>query len=339
MKRGEKLKFYIKLNDRYYRLFNVIQMGKDEIVDLKITDFYRNFVIMASNKSEDKGYLTEDEFNNLRFVQNVEMSYHKDGSFLHKIKDGINPEYSNPYGQGERWTATDEIVDFQPIMYIAIRRMEIFKNSSLQPKLKSKETLYICENEELFERDGTYFLILYIRNKKHTVNCYTSSSLFSDIIMELNSDLDLCIFIQRHSYPKPKPYFSKELKCFITPYMNNSINFCDRDLTMNEMRDKFDNAIFDLTFNKFLSLMSDDKFINLSEDKLQLIDQVDILYKGNEGKMPLPKPVFIKHILTLFGIKLSEYNNLTADAKQGVLVFLNNLLLSSLDVQNKSNQD
>lgn len=38
MNKGEKIKVYFKMNGRYYGLFNVIQMGKDGIVDLKITD-------------------------------------------------------------------------------------------------------------------------------------------------------------------------------------------------------------------------------------------------------------------------------------------------------------
>lgn len=40
MDRGEKLKVYFKMNGRCYGLFNVIQMGANGIVDLKITDYY-----------------------------------------------------------------------------------------------------------------------------------------------------------------------------------------------------------------------------------------------------------------------------------------------------------
>lgn len=42
------------------------------------------------------------------------------------------------------------------------------------------------------------------------------------------------------------------------------------------MMEKLGNAVFDPIFNQFLQVMTDGNFINLTEDKLQLIDQVDI---------------------------------------------------------------
>jgi hypothetical protein len=84
-------------------------------------------------------------------------------------------------------------------------------------------------------------------------------------------------------YPVAQPYYSKKFQRMITPYLNNSFNFCNRESAKDEIKDKFDNTIFDSTFHHFLLSMTDGKFINLSEDKLQLIDQVYILYKGYEG--------------------------------------------------------
>ena len=237
----------------------------------------------------------------------------------YKIKDGIKPEYSNPYGQGERWTPTNSIEDFQPILNIAIRRMDIYNKSSVHPILKNKEIAYVCENDDLFEKDGTYFVILYIRNKKIPLNRYTRKELYSDIITELNKELDLCIFIQRYQYPKPKPYYSKEWKRMVTPYLNNSINFCNRESSKDELKEKFGDAIFGLITNRFLMAMTDGEFINLSEDKLQLIDEVDILYKGHEGKMPVSKPIFIKLALNYLGNKLVEFNTLSSTIKQDLL--------------------
>lgn len=319
MNKGEKIKVYFKMDGRCYGLFNVIQMGKDGIVDLKITDYYSVMVIVSKNSNDEKGYLTEEEIDRSRFIYRAEMSYHNDGSFLHKIKDGIKPEYSNPYGQGERWTATNSIEDFQPILNIAIRRTEIYNKSSVHPILKNKEIAYICENDDLFEKNGTYLIILYIRNKKIPLNRYTRKELYSDIITELNKELDLCIFIQRHQYTKPKPYYSKGWKSMVTPYLNNSINFCNRESSKDEMKEKFGDAIFGSITNRFLMAMTDGEFINLSEDKLQLIDEVDILYKGHEGKMPVSKPVFIKLALNFLSNKLVEFNTLSSTIKQVLL--------------------
>jgi len=333
MEKGEKIKVYFKMNGRCYGLFNVIQMGKNGTVDLKITDYYNNIIIKSESCNIDNGYLTEDEMEASKFIQRAEISYHKDGSFLHKTMDGSKPEHSNPYGQGIRWTSTSSIQDFQPVINIAIRRMEIYNKSSLIPILKSKEKAYICENDDLFETSGTYIVILYIRNKKLTINCYTSVQLYSDIITELNEELDLCIFIQRHHYPKAQPYYSKRFQCMITPYQNNSINFCNMNTAKDEMKDKFDNTIFDPIFHRFLLAMTDDKFINLSDDKLQLIDQIDILYKGHEGKMSVSKPIFIKLALNFLGNNLSEFNKQIPLIKQSILQQWNKEL--EIEIKNK----
>lgn len=319
MNKGEKIKVYFKMNGRCYPLFNVIQMGKNGLVDLKITDYYSNFIIVSKSSNNEKGYWSEEELNESKFVHRAEMSYHEDGTFLHKISDGSEPEYSNPYGQGMRWTPTNCIEDFQPVMYIAIRNISLYNKSCLQPTLKSKEAAYICENDDLFEKTGTYFVILYIRNKKLPVNCYTTAKLYSDVITELNEELDLCIFIQRHHYPIAPPYYSKIFKSMITPYSYNSINFCNRESAKDEMKNVLDRTIFNSTVHRFLLAMTDGRFINLSEDKLQFIDQIDILYEEHKGKISVSKPVFIKIALSHWENNLSEFNKLDPIIKQSFL--------------------
>lgn len=320
MNRGEKIKVYFKMNGRCYGLFNIIQMGRNGIVDLKITDYYNHFVITTPHvQDKEKGYLTENEMENSSFVHQVEMSYHKDGSFLHKIKDRENIEYSNPYGKGKRWTPTNNIIDFQPIFNIAIRRMDIYNKSHETPILKSKEVAYICENDDLFEKKGSYLVICYIRNKDFPLNLFTNSRTYSDIITSLNPKLDLCIFIQRHSYPKPKPYYSEHFKGMITPYLYNSINFCNKEYAKEEMMDKLRNAIFNPILNRFLYTMTDGNFINFTEDKLQLIDQIDIFYTGNESKLLISKPIFIKLALNYLGDKLADFNKLPTSIKQTLI--------------------
>lgn len=323
MKKGEKIKVYFRMNGRCYGLFNVIQMGEIDDVDLKITDYYSGLIIASKTNGNDKGYLTEQEMDDSRFIQNAEISYHKDGSILHKVKDGYQAEYFNPYGTGERWTSTNSIKDFQPIMSIAIRRMAIYNKSCLTPKQKSKELVYICENDDLFEPTGTYLVILYICNKNIAINRYTIAQVYSDVLVELNEQLNLCLFIQRHSWPKPQPYYSEYFKCMITPYQVNSISFCNRDTSKDEMRDKFENTIFNPVLHKFLSVMTDNQFINLTEDKLQVIDQVDILYKGCEGKMPVSMPFFIKLLLKYLGDNIEIFNKLPLLIKQELLKLWN----------------
>ena len=158
------------------------------------------------------------------------------------------------------------------------------------------------------------------------MNRFTNSQSYSDIITPLNDELDLCILIQRHSYPIPKPYYSEHFKCMITPYLNNSINFCNKESAKDEMMDKLKNAVFDPTFNHFLQSMTDGNFINLTESKLQLIDQADIFYRGKEGKLPVSKPIFIKLALNYLGDKLSDFNKLPFIVKQSLIQTWNNEL-------------
>lgn len=98
------------MNGRCYGLFNVIQMGENGDVDLKITDYYNGFIISSKKYGDDKGYLAEQELENCKFIFDAEISYHKDGSVLHKVKYGHQPKYfSFPSGfcsknsRGVKW--------------------------------------------------------------------------------------------------------------------------------------------------------------------------------------------------------------------------------------------
>ena len=72
--------------------------------------------------------------------------------------------------------------------------------------------------------------------------------------------------------------------------------------------------------------MTGGQFVNLTEDKLQVIDQVDILYKDREGKMPVSKPLFIRLLLTYLGSNIEKFNKLPLMIKQELLKYWNNEL-------------
>ena len=80
------------------------------------------------------------------------------------------------------------------------------------------------------------------------------------------------------------------------------------------------------SFHEFLSIMTGGQFVNLTEDKLQVIDQVDILYKDREGKMPVSKPLFIRLLLTYLGSNIEKFNKLPLMIKQELLKYWNNEL-------------
>ncbi|TFU91634.1 hypothetical protein E4T81_15045, partial [Barnesiella sp. WM24] len=166
MKKREKVDIYFKMNSHYYLLFSVVQMADNGKVDLKITDFYNVFIIEKDGNTREDGVMTELEMESSTFISKAEMSYHADGSFLRKNKDYNDIKYYNPYGKGVRWTPIDSIVDFQPIMHICIRRMEIYnKRISNIPIDTDKRKSHICECDELFDLEGTYLIVLFIRHK------------------------------------------------------------------------------------------------------------------------------------------------------------------------------
>ena len=94
----------------------------------------------------------------------------------------------------------------------------------------------------------------------------------------------------------------------------------------NEILDILKNAVFDPVFNHFLQVMTDGNFINLTEDKLKLIDQIDIFYSGKESQLPVSKPFFIKLALNYLGDKLVEFNKLPSNMKQNLIHLWNNEL-------------
>lgn len=329
MNRGEKLKLYFKMNSRYYGLLNLIQMGKGGEIDLKITDYYNGMAIITDHQQNPrKGYLSEEDLTSARFVKKVEMSYHKDGSFLTKINDGLTPMYNNPYGEGVRWTPTDDIDEFQPIMNICIRRMAIY-NTSFEniPAVKRKETIYVCENDELFEPSGMYYIVLYIKSKSQPISRYTTCNLYSDIIAELNEKCDLCVVITRHEYPPAEPYYCEEMKGYITPYLCNSHNFCNKDKSIELLRELFDDAILNAKHTNFIDRISDKDFICITNAQFSIMDEIDILYKEANYQMPIDKPEFVKEFMSYIDGMMDQFNKLPRSERQVILKhFKNNIL-------------
>lgn len=316
----KQVKVVFKANNRYHGLFNVIQMGKGGVIDLKITNCFDGIPFVAQTQNPEKGFLTEDEIINTKCYSFVELSYHPDGSCLYKYKDNDKNLESrfNPYGKLEKWTHTSQIEDFQPIMFMCLRQMDIYKDIK-GIKHNKKVYTYICENDDLFDMEGKYLILLYIRNKNFTVSRYTNSDSYSDIIANLNETSDLCIFIQRHTYPLPLPFYTETFKTFIMPFMYNSYSFCNRETAKREIEDKLKNAVFNPHFNQFLQLMSNGKFINLSEDKLQLIDEINLLYEKYDYDLSISKPIFINWMLHLIGKQLQLFNNYPSSKKQSIL--------------------
>lgn len=299
MENRERLNVYFEMEGNFYMLFQVVNIGKKNIPDFKFTGFSNLYINYRSdnNKEDDKGYLSEEEIDKSTIHSYIEFTYHKDGSFLIKNMDfeDKSKRNHNPYGIGARWTPINDIQDIQSVISIAIRRMEIYQPVKLEEEGKMVHN-YICKNAELFERNGQYLVAIYMKEKNKPIACFTTSQGYSDILCNINDKLDLCILFQRHSYPKAKPYYSKCFGGWITPYLNNSITFCNKDTSIDELNNKMKN-VFDPSFSEFVRIMGEGHIVNLSEEKLKIIDVVDKVYLPVNNGTNMTKPLFIKHLL------------------------------------------
>ena len=296
----ERLNVYFEMEGLPYLLFRVVNIGTKDNPDFKFSgfsDFYINYR-SEDNGEDDKGFLTEEEMDKSTFHNNIEFTYHKDGSFLSKNMDfeEKSKRYHNPYGAGERWTPINEIHGIQPVISIAIRRMDIYHPTRIEEG-SEKVHNYICRNSDLFERNGQYLVAIYLKEKRKKVACFTTAQGYSDILCGINDKLDLCMLFQRHGYPEAKPYYTKYFGgVWITPYLNNSITFCNKDTSIDEMNDKMKN-VFDPSFSEFVRIMGEGHIVNLSEDKLKIIDIVDKFYSPINNGTNMTKPLFIKYLL------------------------------------------
>ena len=62
------------------------------------------------------------------------------------------------------------------------------------------------------------------------------------------------------------------------------------------MNDKMKN-VFDPSFSEFVRIMGEGHVVNLSEDKLKIIDIVDKFYSPINNGTNMTKPLFIKYLL------------------------------------------
>lgn len=312
----DNIEVFIKANNRYFGLFNVVQLGKNGVVDLKITDLF-NKMILSPVGHRDRGYFVESDLADTRFIRRMEMSYHKDGSLLYKFNNEGIDRYKNPRGEGNRWVATSDISDFHPIMTMAIRRVSICK--CLQDiKVESRNQIYVCENDELFGIDGGYFVVLYVRNKLWPICRYSTPKLYSDRLVELSESIDLCMFIRKCSYTKPQSYYSEEFKGNITPYLYNSFKFCDDEALKSEIRKDFANTVFSLDLNNGLEQIGGGEFVLLSEDKIKIMCEIDALYRYCADP-PMGKFQFINKVLNMEEGQLFAFFKLDSLQKQQCL--------------------
>lgn len=217
-----KLRLRVCLNkeSKSHLLFNIINMKKGGIVDLKITDFAKHgcFTYQGHHLKPILG----------TSFDKIEMSYHANGAPLYKF-----PKYEHTrkthFNAVKDWylsVPTNAITDIFPIFYIIIRRTDILEKIVNK---KANAAYYECENPDFFDFYESFFCLIYLKPKSLDIARHTTPSLFSDILANINETTDLCIYISPWEIEDSKPFWDKELKTWITPSVVNAISFANQD--------------------------------------------------------------------------------------------------------------
>lgn len=313
------------MQTRSYLLCRVINMGDSVNPDLKFTDVSSYGYMTESGR--DDGTLTPDQ--KIDYASDkVELSYHKDGSPLYKcsIKGNYSPWRSNYMHPGFRQVPISECEDLLPIIVFQIRRPEIYKTKKIE-STEAKKRVYVCSNEFLFTEKQPLFAVIYLRHKKVPLTLISTKDYYSDILAELTKNIDLCIFICRHTYPAPIPYYDNGLNCWITPYACNSISFCNQRALLDELTSKLNRNIFDRAFALFIGILSDGKVFHLTEEKLLILDEVDIFFEQIKNPI-VQKPHFARFVLEIFGNNPQSFFKLSSEEKQQTLLSVWRIIIS-----------
>jgi len=202
-------------------LVSITNIGSYENPDLKFCCSHG--IGMATG---EKGFNYEYSKDNF-VVSNIELTYHPDGSFLRKIPSmPINEfKYYNPNGKGCRIRPLNDIKDYEPIAIIDIQNYQICEKYVS----KKNDSLLINLEEELLFNGEPFAVILYLKNKLFIVNKLSCELFYSDY-MDISSNLDIGLFIQRIKAKKSQRVYSHSLKKYINTTTCNTICPCNEEV-------------------------------------------------------------------------------------------------------------
>lgn len=289
---------------RIFKLFETINFGSKSSPELKIKDLSDTYMQIRDDQKRFDGKLHEGQL--LRFVdgKHLEFTYHKDGAILVEV---IHPsgekEHHNPYGIGDRWTPMADIKTFQPIMMLLISSLESYNPKAIEEK--NGLINYIVKNDQIFEfsKGQGALVLIYIRNKNYPLAKYCFEGIYSDVLMSLNDNLDLCIMIQKQS--------GKE---GAGSWQMNSFLFLDKLDGVDYLNGVLKDHIFDPVMAEFMSVVQEgDCYFDISEKMMQVIESADPLYeefKKNSTPIHVHKPTLVRCLLDTLNGDYDDYLNL-----------------------------
>lgn len=305
--KNPRVNVFFRHQSHFFKLFEAINFGSKSSPELKIKELTETYMQIHDNKKRFDGKLHKGQM--IRFIdgQHLEFTYHKDGSILVEI---IHPsgekDHINPYGEGDRWTPMADIITFQPIMIFLISSLASYLPSSIVEKYGLIN--YIIKNDGIFEfsKGQGALVLIYLRNKNYPLAKYCFEGIYSDVIMSLNDNLDLCIMIQKQS--------GKE---GAGSWQMNSFLFLDKLDGFNYLHGVLRDHIFDPVMADFMSEVQEGGcYFDITEEMMRVIESVDPLYdnfKKNGTAIQVHKPTLVRCLLDCLDGKYNEYLKLPKD--------------------------
>ena len=228
----ERLNVYFSMDNLNFKLFHVVNIGKtaDE-PEFKFSGMGALTIHNREMTLPESGAISEEYIEKSFVSTRSELTYHRDGAMMKKTPDHWNPRdiRINPHGSWQTWTPTDRIETIQLIFAINIRRMSVYRPIEME-KEKERVNNYLLKDCGLFEKEGMYKAIVFLKNKKFQLTPFFSSEFCADILCSVNDKLDLCLYLQRASFPKPISYRSNYFgRPIIKPTIVNSCSFFQRE--------------------------------------------------------------------------------------------------------------
>lgn len=307
--KNPRVKVYFRYKRHFFRLLEAINFGSKSSPELKIKGLAETYMQIKDDQKRFDGNIHEGQL--IRFVDgnHVEFTYHKDGSIL---AETIHPtgekEYFNVYGTGERWTPIDKITTYQPVMVVEILSLADYRPAFIEEKYGLNN--YVVKNDHLFEfdRGQGMIVLIYLRHKDYPLARYCFENIYSDVLMRFGENLELCILIQRQMRPDN-----------VDSMIKNSFRFVDRLDGYEYISSVLCDHVFDKVFVDFMNIVQEgNKYFDLSETMMQVIESVDPLYDyliKKQLSIHIHKPQLVRMLLDRLDGKYDEYLGLSNEER------------------------
>ena len=168
--------FCFNYNGRRKLLANVTNIGTYISADLKLS-FSKRGGIAFGEKGINYNSSIDDKHTST--TNNIEFTYHKDGSYLRKLPKNPHPyKYLNPGGTGMRYKPLNDIKTVILLATIDVQNYDICDNYFQENK---KSLLVELKEDNLFNGEP-FVAIIFVKNKNFIINKLTCELFYSTYV-------------------------------------------------------------------------------------------------------------------------------------------------------------